>query len=87
MIQILLLYFIKANTTQIATETEESTTLQLPGEAEESFSIGITKTIVIAVCSSVAYLALVIGLVAFCGIRLMKKKQKLRIAKKGIHYI
>ncbi|XP_067941664.1 inactive tyrosine-protein kinase 7-like [Watersipora subatra] len=51
--------------------------------AESDQKISITKTIVIAVCSSVAYLSLVIGLVVFCSIRLMKKKQKAKLEKKA----
>lgn len=53
-------------------------------EIEEKYGIGITKTIVIAVCSAVAYLALVLGLTVWCSIRLMKRKKKIKLEKRGI---
>ena len=40
---------------------------------EESF--GMMKTVIIAVCSAGAYLALVIGLTLYCSRRLMKGKK------------
>ena len=46
--------------------------------------LSITKTVAIAVCSAVAYLALVIGLSVYCSVRLMKKKRTLQISKKGM---
>ena len=39
---------------------------------EDNFSM--VKTIIIAVCSAVAYLAVVIGLTVYCSIRLVKAK-------------
>ena len=41
-------------------------------KAEENFSM--MKTVVIAVCSALAYLAVVIGLTIYCSIRLVKAK-------------
>ena len=72
---------ITANSTGM--QGADTTAADVSTYAVETLGIGITKTIVIAVCSSVAYLALVIGLITFCGIRLMKKRKKLKIAKKG----
>jgi len=37
-------------------------------------SFDMMKTIVIAVCSAVAYLAVVIGLTVYCSIRLIRAK-------------
>lgn len=49
----------------------------------EAQSVGMTKTIIIAVCSSVAYLALGIGLIIYCSIRLMRKQQRQQKLKAG----
>lgn len=45
---------------------------------EENFSM--MKTIIIAVCSAVAYLAVVIGLTVYCSIRLVKAKNLRKMA-------
>ena len=46
--------------------------------SEENFSM--MKTIIIAVCSAVAYLAVVIGLTVYCSIRLVKAKNMRKMA-------
>lgn len=40
--------------------------------SQDAFSL--VKTVTIAVCSAVAYLALVIGLIVYCSIRLIRNK-------------
>ena len=40
----------------------------------EDDNFSMVKTIIIAVCSAVAYLAVVIGLTVYCSIRLVKAK-------------
>lgn len=49
-------------------------------------NLSITKTVAIAVCSAVAYLALVIGLIVYCSVRLMRKKRALQITKKSVYH-
>ena len=42
--------------------------------AEPADKFNMMKTIIIAVCSAVAYLAIVIGLTVYCSIRLVRAK-------------
>ena len=42
-------------------------------KAKERFDL--IRTIVIAVCAAVAYLAVVIGLTVYCSLRLIKRKE------------
>ncbi len=44
-----------------------------PGGGGDNFNM--MKTIIIAVCSAVAYLAIVIGLTVYCSLRMMKTKK------------
>ena len=46
-------------------------------------SFNMMKTIVIAVCSAIAYLAIVIGLTVYCSIRLVRAKNQRKQANGG----
>jgi hypothetical protein len=46
------------------------------GSNSANDSFNMMKTIVIAVCSAVAYLAIVVGLTVYCSIRLMRAKNQ-----------
>jgi len=45
-----------------------------PGGAQPVENFNMMRTIVIAVCCAVAYLAVVIGLTVYCSIRLIRAK-------------
>jgi len=44
------------------------------GQASGDENFNMMRTIVIAVCSAIAYLAIVIGLTVYCSIRLVRAK-------------
>ena len=50
--------------------------MRLSDAAGLADNFNMMKTIVIAVCSAVAYLAIVIGLTVYCSIRLMRAKNQ-----------
>ena len=52
-----------------------------PGEGRESAAADggdVTNTVVIAVCSVVAYLGLVVGLTVYCSLRLVRRLRRRR---------
>ena len=56
----------------------------LDGAGGSSTDNDMLKTIVIAVCCAVAYLAIVIGLTVYCSIRLMRAKNLRKINRPNV---
>jgi len=44
-----------------------------PSDAQDADGSDVTNTVVIAVCSVVAYLGLIIGLTVYCSLRLVRR--------------
>ena len=66
-------YGCTANNSAGRIRAEFSLTITQPIEEDEGFDMA--KTVIIAVCSAGAYLALVIGLTAFCSYRLLVQRR------------
>lgn len=65
-------------------EAESANDGMLPGGGVGG--MGMMKTVIIAVCSAGAYLALVIGLTAFCSYRLLMQRRTRKAMTGGFQY-